>query len=90
MMSVGCQLDWSPALGLSVGSHPRELRLCISFMRLETPLSPGLATIAPAATYYQRLAPCAPAAPRNARCHQLCLLTRITRHFPRHPAISRH
>jgi hypothetical protein len=60
MMSVGCQLDWSPAQRLSVGPHPRELRLSARPVRRKAPLSAGVTTSAPAATYYQRLAPCAP------------------------------
>jgi hypothetical protein len=78
MMSVGCQLDRSVALGLSVGAHPHGLRLFAQLVRRETPLSAGVATSAPAATYYQRLAPCAPAAPRPAHCsHPLLTLAHI-------------
>jgi hypothetical protein len=66
MMSVGCQLDWSPAQRLSVGPDPRELRLSASLMRRKTPLSAGVTTSAPAATYYQQLAPCGLGAARRA------------------------
>jgi hypothetical protein len=78
IVSVGCQLDRSPAPRLSVGAQPHGLRLSAPVLRLKLPLSAGRRLSAHPATYYQTLAPCATAAPRVAHSsHPRLTLARI-------------
>jgi hypothetical protein len=89
-VSVGCQLDRSPATRLSVGAHPHGLRLSALLPRSKSPLSLGLPTSAITASYYQPLTPYAPAAPRTFTASLLSFTRPQTRQIPSCPAISRH